>query len=210
MSAPDVEALFTDPETGFRFARWGRPVVPVVFGAADESIGVLKGAIEAVVATAGHSMAETDPELGANLMVFFMQDWQELAELPNLGEMVPDLPRLLDRLAASGADQYRFFRFDSDMSIKASFVFIRMGGAMAAMPAADLGLEQAMKSLLSWSPAAFSGRSALATIEGRRGAVLRPDLAAILNAAYDPVLPVASEDPVITHRIAARARRAFA
>ena len=50
-------------------------------------------ALRTVVALAGHEMAETDMELGANLMVFFCRDWAELQRgccaQPGGGEM-PD------------------------------------------------------------------------------------------------------------------------
>jgi hypothetical protein len=55
-----------------------RPLAPVVFGVEDSTVPIMKGAIEAVVALAGHAIVETDPELGANLMIFFIRDWSEL------------------------------------------------------------------------------------------------------------------------------------
>ena len=54
----------------------------------------LRAAIAAVFAHARHPLAETDPEMGANLMVFAVRDWDELAEL--LG----DLPLALEEAAA--------------------------------------------------------------------------------------------------------------
>ncbi|MFO7756986.1 MAG: hypothetical protein R6V26_00680, partial [Roseovarius sp.] len=72
LSPDEIEALFTRSDGTFLCARWGRPIVPVVFGVDDHTLGIFKGAIEAVVTLAGHTMAETDPELGANLMVFFV------------------------------------------------------------------------------------------------------------------------------------------
>ena len=74
LGAGEIEALFAGGDGQYRFARWGRPIVPVVFGVDDATLSVVKGAIEAVVALAGHKMAETDPEIGANLMVFFLSD----------------------------------------------------------------------------------------------------------------------------------------
>lgn len=202
MTLDAVERAFTTPE-GYRFARWSRPIVPVVFGVDDQSLGVLKSAIEATVFAAGHKMAETDPELGANLMMFFLRDWQELAALENLGEMIPDLDRLLPRLEAEGALQYRAFRFEQAGAIQASFVFLRMTGALADQPAADLGLEQAVKSMLLWGPEAFADHSPLARAEGGE-AVLRPEVAALLRAAYDPVMPDAATDPSHALRLSAR------
>ena len=57
----DVAALFTRKDGAYVFARWGRPIVPVVFGVDDASLAVFKGAIEAVVSLAGHKMAEVVP-----------------------------------------------------------------------------------------------------------------------------------------------------
>ncbi len=63
MTSDEVEALFTRADGTFLVARWGRPIVPVVFGVDDATLPVVKGALEAVAALAGHSLAETDPSL---------------------------------------------------------------------------------------------------------------------------------------------------
>ena len=76
-SADAITAMFTRATGEYLFARWGRPIVPVVFGVDAVTLATVKGAVEAVVTLAGHKMAETDPELGANLMIFFFRDWQE-------------------------------------------------------------------------------------------------------------------------------------
>ena len=94
----DVEPLFTRADGSYVFARWGRPIVPVIFGVDDASLAMFKGAIEAVVGLAGHKMAETDPELGANVMVFFCREWAELGEVPNLDKLVPDMSSLIVKL----------------------------------------------------------------------------------------------------------------
>lgn len=117
MTPEDVAALFTRSDGSYLFARWGRPIVPVVFGVEDETLAVVKGACEAVVALAGHQIEELDPELGANLMVFFFRDWAELTEVPRLDALVPDLGPLVARLSAEGANQYRLFRFDEEGAI---------------------------------------------------------------------------------------------
>ena len=75
LTPDEIEALFTRADGEFLFTRWGRPIAPVVFGVEDATLGTVKGALEAVVTLAGHEMAETDPELGANLMIFFFRDW---------------------------------------------------------------------------------------------------------------------------------------
>lgn len=69
MQADEIEALFTRGDGSYLCARWGRPQAPVVFGVDDATLSVVKGAFEAVARLAGIEIAETDPELGANLMV---------------------------------------------------------------------------------------------------------------------------------------------
>lgn len=202
MDAREIEALFTRADGDYVFARWGRPIVPVVFGLSDETLPVVKGAVEAVVALAGHQMAETDAELGANLMLFFLTDWDELLAVPKLGEMIPDLGALVGRLQAAGANQYRSFRFEPNGAIKAAFVFVRMDAELAEVPAEDLALNQAVQVILLWSERAFRERAALANLDGV--AVLRPEIGALIRAGYDRVMPVAATDASHALRLAAR------
>ena len=205
MSPEAITALFTRASGDYVFARWGRPIVPVVFGVDDATLSTVKGAIEAVVVLAGHKMAEHDPELGANLMVFFLRDWAELLEVPNLDRLLDGLAPLVARLQAAGANQYRVFRFDPSGAIKAAFVFVRMDDALAEVPAATLALSQAVQVIVLWSDAAFQQASPLGLVKGV--AVLRPEIAAVIRAAYDPVLPVATQDASHGLRLAARAGR---
>ncbi|KAJ54109.1 hypothetical protein ACMU_04220 [Actibacterium mucosum KCTC 23349] len=203
MTPDQIVDFFTRPDGSYAFARWGRPIAPVVFGVADATLEVLKGALEAVAALSGHKLAETDPELGANLMFFFFEDWDELVEVPNLEQLVPDLAGKVAELKGAGANQYRFFRFDDDGAIQAAFVFLRMDAALSAMAAEDVALAQVVQVMLLWGPGAFAGVSPLAhTPEG--AVILRPEVAAVLRAAYDPVMPVAAKDASHALRLAAR------
>jgi hypothetical protein len=201
----EIEALFARKDGSYLCARWGRPIVPVVFGVEEATLSTVKGALEAVVALAGHRMAETDPELGANLMVFFCRDWAELPQVPNLDRLVPDLAPLCDRLAAAEANQYRIFRFDAAGAIRACFVFLRMDAHLSALPAETLALSQAVQTILLWSDAAFADQAPLAMAGGV--AVLRPEIAAVIRAAYDPVLPPMAQDASHALRLAARIAR---
>jgi hypothetical protein len=202
MNADEVKDLFTRSDGRFSFARWGRPIAPIVFGVTDETLAVVKGALEAVMALSGHKMAETDPELGSNLMIFFFRDWDELPEVPGLDRLIPELPVLLDRLKEVDANQYRIFHFDADGAIKACFVFLRMDENLSAVPAETLALSQIVQSVLLWSDTAFTSRSPLAVAGDKT--ILRPDIAGLIRAAYDPVMPAQALDASHALRLAAR------
>lgn len=203
MMTPDqIEAHFTRSNGDFLCARWGRPIVPVVFGVEEATLSTIKGAIELVVGFSGHKMAETDPELGANLMFFFCRDWAELVDVPNLDQLVPELKAVVERLEAADANQYRIFRFDKDGAIRACFVFLRMDAAMSKLPAETIALGQAVQMLALWSESAFATTSPLALAKGVP--VLRPEIGALLKAVYDPILPVVSQDKTHALRLFAR------
>ncbi len=206
MSPEEITALFTRSDDSYAFARWGRPMAPVVFGVDDATLAIMKGALEAVAGLTGQGMAETDPELGVNVMVFVFREWDELRAIPDLDRLIPDLAPLLDRLEAAGANQYRIFRFDEAGAIRASFAFIRMDAEMAQVPAHTVALNQAVQTALLWSDTAFTDRSPLARApEG--SVILRPEIGALIRAAYDPVLPAAAADPSHALRLAARIGR---
>ena len=202
MEPQDIEALFTRGDGQFVFARWGRPIAPVVFGVEEATLQVVKGALEAVTALAGHKMAETDMELGSNLMVFFFSEWAELLDVPGMDRLVPDLGPLVAKLGAVDANQYRFFRFDESGAIKACFVFLRMDEHLSAVPAETLALSQIVQSYLLWSDTAFKDRSPLAVVGEKT--ILRPDVAGLIRASYDPILPVAAADASHALRLYAR------
>ncbi|MGR3762040.1 hypothetical protein ACUXV3_18230 [Roseobacteraceae bacterium NS-SX3] len=204
LTPQQIEALFTRQDGAYAFARWGRPIAPIVFGVQDETLKIMKGAIEAVVTLSGHQMAETDPELGANLMFFFFRDWNELLEVPDLDRMIPDLAPLVERLEAADASQYRAFRFDDQGAIQACFVFLRMRGAMAQLPAETLALTQAVQAVLMWGDGAFAETSPLAVLPETGATILRPEIAGVIAAAYDRMMPPAADDASHALRLFAR------
>ncbi len=206
MTPQDVETLFTRQDGSYGFARWGRPIAPVVFGVEDATLQTVKGALEAVVTLVGHQMAETDPELGSNLMMFFFREWEELLAVPDLERLIPDLKALVGRLQEADATQYRAFRFDNDGGIQAAFVFLRMNKAMAKIPAEALALGEAVQTIVTWGPQAFAEQSPLAVVPDSGATVLRPEIAAVIAAAYDRMMPVAAEDKSHALRLFARLR----
>lgn len=202
MDATDVEQLFTRKDGQFAFARWGRAIAPVVFGVEDETLGIIKGAIDAVCQLAGHEMSDGDAELGSNFMWFFFREWDELLDVPRLGDMIPDLEPLVGRLKDVDANQYRVFRFDDAGAIKACFVFLRMDENLATVSGDTLALSQVSQSILLWSDTAFKTQSPLALVG--ESTVLRPEIGHLIRAAYDRVLPASSHDPTHALRLSAR------
>lgn len=203
MTPEEIEALFTR-SGAYAFARWGRPIAPVVFGVDDATLGVVKGALEAVATLAGREIAETDAELGSNLMIFFFRDWDELLTVPDLGQMIPDLAATVARLKGADANRYRAFRYDEAGAIKAAFVFLAMRGGLEELPAETVALGEAVESVLSWGEAAFAEASPLALHPETGATILRPEIARLIEVAYDPVLPDAADDPSHALRLFAR------
>ena len=186
MTPEDITRLFTR-EGSYLCARWGRPAAPVIFGLADESLPVFRDAIRAAHAHAGHPVTDTDPEMGANLMLFFCRDWQDLAAIPDLDKLTGQ-PDPVARLTASGTNHYQLFRFDPDGAIRACLSFARMGGPLADAHPAMLAETLAARSLLTFAHEIAAS----------------DPLARLIRAAYDPVLPNAARDPAHALRLAAR------
>lgn len=203
LDATEIEKLFTRSDSAYAFARWGRAISPVVFGVNEDTLKVVKGAIEAVCLVSNHHMAETDPELGSNAMFFFFSEWAELLDVPKLDELVPDLGPMVERVSAADANQYRVFRFDDVGAIKACFTFIRMDKHLSDVPAETLALSQAVQMMVLWSDRAFLENSPLAVMENG-GVIVKPEISGLLAAAYDAVMPVAANDPSHALRLAAR------
>ena len=84
LSLKEIEGLFTDTDGVFRFARWNRPIVPIIFGVDYESLVHLKTSIVTTIGITGNKIEETDPELGANLMWFFCKEWEEILTVTEL------------------------------------------------------------------------------------------------------------------------------
>lgn len=206
MTPEEIEVLFTR-DGAYGFARWARPIAPVIFGVDDATLGVVKGALEAVATLAGREIAETDPELGSNLMIFFLRDWDELLAVPDLGRMIPDLAPTVARLKDADANRYRTFRYDETGAIKAAFVFLAMRGGLETLPAETVALSEAVESVLGWGDAAFAQASPLALHPETGAAILRPEIARLIEVAYDPVLPDVADDPSHALRLFARMGR---
>ncbi len=135
-------------------------------------------------------------------MVFFCRDWAELTEVPHPDQIVPDLGPLVAPLQAADPNHYRISWVDEAGAIKGCFVFLRMDANLEAVSADTLALSQAVQTIVLWSDRAYMDVSALALVKGV--AVIRPEVAGIVRAVYDPVLAAVSRDASHAMRLAAR------
>jgi hypothetical protein len=77
-----------------------------------------------------------------------------------------------------------------------------MDKQLSKIPAETLALSQVVQTILLWSDTAFRTQSPLA-VAGET-TILRPDIAALIRAAYDPVLPGSARDASHALRLFAR------
>lgn len=189
-----IQNLFTRKDGTYKFARWGRPIAPVVFGVDDETLTHLKTTITQTVAITGSTIVETDPELSANFMWFFCKDWDEIAHVPDLEKLVPNLHSILDDLTANNLNEYRMFIFDADGAIKMCLLFLRMQDAVADLSISVLATGETLQSLLLWPESAFEQVSPIAVIQSNGICIVKPKYASLVRAAYDPVLPNSATD----------------
>lgn len=205
MTPEETTGYFTTPDGAFRFSRWERPLAPVVFGTDDATLDAIKDAIKEVASLCDLHLSDVDPEFGANFLVFFCKDWDELSAVPDLDRLIPDLPALITRLNAQDANQYRLLRHDDDGSINLCLNLNRMNSEMADISARDITLNFTFRSMLLWGSEAFESNTPLGRLKDGGIAIIKPEFAALLRAAYDKRIPAASEDPALAYRLSARA-----
>lgn len=198
-----VEAQFTRRDGSFRFVRWGRPIAPVIVGTNDEGCRIFEEGIRSAARIARLPVSEMDSELGANFLVFLVNDWSELLQAPNLVRLIPNLGDLIETLTRHEANQYRVFSFDDEGAIKICITLLRYDDELQKVSAQTLALGQAFQGLLLWSDKAFMDESPLAVTEDGF-CVIKPAHADLLRVAYDPTLPSVADDPSMALRLAAR------
>ncbi|MFQ5438135.1 MAG: hypothetical protein ACE5DK_04800 [Paracoccaceae bacterium] len=199
-----IQELFTTRDGSYHFARWGRPIAPVVFGTDDETLGHLKNAMSEVIGLAGLGPVESDPDFGVNLMVFFCREWDELDEVPVLARILPDFGALKQTLGRGRANRYRTFNFDEDGAIQMCIILLRLDDELAGTPVQTLGIAEMLQSVLVWGDAAFVAESPIATFANSNRCIVKPDYTALIRAAYDPVLDGSAVDKSHALRLAAR------
>ncbi|MEM0988096.1 MAG: hypothetical protein AAGK00_04400 [Pseudomonadota bacterium] len=204
MPDPDwVTRQFTRSDGSFRFARWARPLAPVIVGTDDQGCKIFEDGIRHVATVAGAEAGELDPDLGANFMVFLVNEWHELEQAPNLVRLLPNLADLIENLTTHGANQYRVFNFDPEGALRLCISLIRYDDQMQSISAQTLAVNIAFQGMLLWSDQAFRDESPFG-VTNDGVCLIKPAYARLLQAAYDPVLPSVGNDPAFALRLAAR------
>ena len=75
---------------------------------------------------------------------------------------------------------------------------------MAQVPAETLALTQAVQVMLMWGEAAFAETSPLAVLPDTGATILRPEIAGVIAAAYDRMMPPSAADASHALRLFAR------
>lgn len=194
-----ITAAFTRPE-GFRFARWSVPIAPMIYGLDPDSTRLMKAGLHLICDLTNHPYEDSDPVNGYNHVTLHCADWAELRDVPPLGPGI-DAAALADELIARDLPRHLVFWFDENGGIIRALHLVRVDHALAELPADLLSLIHAMMAHLHWGPEAASEGWVQ---PGPEGAQVRADLLDLLRAAYDRIIPVASSDPAIALRLAAR------
>ncbi|MEM9725703.1 MAG: hypothetical protein AAF909_09590, partial [Pseudomonadota bacterium] len=168
---------------------------------APDSAEVMAGAFKEAAELAGLETADEDPELGANILVFVVENWADLRHVPHLDRLTPDLEKLTVNLQLAGANQYRTFTFGPEGGVRLCVVMLRYDAELSQLSAASLALGQAVQSLLLWSDLAFADESPVTVRRGGKPLV-KSRFLRLLKAAYDPETPDYSEDPALALALA--------
>ena len=191
-------------DKNYHFARWSKPLSPVIFGVDDQSLIAIKSAFSEVLSIASLELTDFDSDLGANLLVFFCSTWSELETVPHLNRLLPDISNLLETLDQTNANQYRSFSFKADGAINLVVVLLKYDTELSSVSIQTLALSQMLQSILLWSPNAFVDESPISIIKKTNRCVVKPFYSALIQAAYDPILPDSSLDESHAFRLEAR------
>ncbi len=205
MSNKKISDLFLR-DGKYHFSRWSKPISPVIFGVDNDSLTAIRAAFCDVLSLTSLELSDFDPELGANFFMFFCSEWSELDVVPNLGKLIPNLSSLIRSLDENEANQYRTFSFTADGAINVVVVLLKYDLKLSSVSIQTLAVNQMLQSVLLWSADAFKNESPLTLIKKTNRCVIKPFYAAVVKAAYDPILPHYSVDKVHAMRLDARAR----
>ena len=205
LSENEIKDLFTQADGTYQFARWGRPIAPVIFGVNDQILAGLKAAISSTIGITGQKMGELDPDLGTNMMWIFCRDWDEVLELPDIEKLIPGIREKMTDIKNSNASSYRYLTFDKDGAIMFACVLIRPVGEYANQPVSVIGAAETLLTLATFGAGAFKKESPIAVIKENNVVVVKPKYAAVVRAAYDQTMPARSDDPAHALRVKARA-----
>ena len=137
-------------------------------------------------------------------MWFFCKEWEEILSVPDLKKLIPNLNDIVKKLQTTSTKSYRIFAFDNEGGIKMCVQLIKVSDETAEMSIQALATGETFQCLVLFSSKAFIDESPIAQISQNNLCVPKPEYAALVRAAYDPVLPVSSQDKSHALRLFAR------
>ncbi|MCX7644165.1 MAG: hypothetical protein N2Z62_02570 [Rhodobacteraceae bacterium] len=189
MTPAEVAAFFTHGDGSYRFARWVRPIVPFVVGGGEGFAACIRHGLAEVAAISGHPAEPEGAPVDLTWAVLGVERWRDLPALPGAEAAIPGLAALATRLEAQDATQFRSFRRAAAGGIAGVTTVLRLPRLLERFPAEVVGVRQAVLAHLTWSVPKLTSWNMMD--EAHR---LRPEMVALLRAAYAPGLPAAADD----------------
>lgn len=204
MTPDDIRTYFARAGGQYQFARWNRPIVPVVFGDHCLDPGLLREALVRLSGITGHPVDLEAPPSAMTYGTLVVREWRDLAATPGAGKAMPGLAKLGAEAERQGGNQFRTFQRDWRGGIKRCVAVIRTAaGRFDDLTPESMALRQAALSFLHWSiPGVVKLRLVMPGPDGVDD--LKPEVVALLRAAYDPAMPVSSRDPRHADQLAER------
>ena len=199
----EIQSMFT-VKNKFFFSRWSGNIVPMILGVNDFSLGLFKKKLISILSCLPIQIDEFEIEKKANYVFIFFKKWDELYNLPNIEEIIPDHLSLLKSLSFKNPSQYRRFYFDKNGGINFCVFLIPIEKEIDESSYEELIIQILIKSILIWSEE-FQNFKNFYFFNSKKGEFcLSNDFLSFLKACYDPVLPDKTNDASHSLRIFAR------
>lgn len=199
----EIQSMFTF-KSNFRFSRWSGNIVPLILGLNDFSLGLFKKKLLSVLSFLPIQIDEFEIEKKANYVFIFFKKWDELYNLANIKEIIPDHLSLLKSLSLKKPSQYRRFYFDKNGGINFCVFLIPIENEIDELSYEEFIIQTLIKSILLWSEEFQNFKDFYYFSRKKNEFCLSTDFLSFLKACYDPVLPVKTNDASHSLRIFAR------
>ena len=201
MLPADITTYFSRPADKFLFQRWDAPIVPQVFGTAAPDPALILTAMKKVAAISGHDLVTSPSGAGMNCTIWFVKEWTDIMKLPGTEMLLGSLGVIVKLLSKKKGNMQRSIDTDPKTgAISRMVVTIRRAGPWAEWSDEHIALRLAVQTHLRWG----YGKTlpALLVKDADGSWSIAPAVEQILKVAYDPSLPLRSEDPALADKLA--------